>query len=71
MRKAKSTPLKVHRAIAGTTKHELARKIGRSQTWISLLENGFVKPSAADKRKIARVLGVSQSVLDFDGGMAA
>ena len=44
------------------TQNELARRIGRSSGYLSLLVNGERSPSAETRRRLMQVLGVS----DFD-----
>ncbi len=52
--------LRTLRLIAGFTQYELASKIGRGQCWVSFVERGIAKPSAADLASIARALGLPQ-----------
>lgn len=42
----------------GLTQWELTLKTGISQTRISLIENGYVKPTEDEKVKIAEALGL-------------
>ena len=71
MAKTKVSPIKIHRVIAGLSQYEVARAIGRSQPWLSLVERGFVIPNKPERRRLCKILGVNPSVLGFDGGVAA
>ena len=48
---------------AGLRHVEVARKIGRSPSWLSQVINGWNRPSPLDRRKISRVLGVPEQEL--------
>jgi predicted transcriptional regulator len=48
--------MKEKRFFSGLSQWELALGTARSQTYISLIERGFVCPSDRDKLKIAKIL---------------
>lgn len=49
--------LKSARAIKGLTQGDLAERIGRSQSWLSQIEQGALQASQVDQALICRVLG--------------
>ena len=51
------------RELRGIKQEDLAVQIGRSQSWISLLENGKVQPNEFDIVRIASALCVDPSAL--------
>lgn len=53
------------RFINGVGQSELALKIGRSQAYVSLLENGWQMPTAKEHEILAEALGVTTSDLIF------
>ena len=58
-----SNRIKEHRKLAGLTQVELARKARMASTNLSAIENGRLMPWPKVKRKLARVLKVTQSEL--------
>ena len=50
--------LKAFRILYGLKQEELARIVGRSQPWISLVEGGKLLPQREEAKKIARALKV-------------
>jgi transcriptional regulator with XRE-family HTH domain len=61
--------LRRHRLSAGLTITELARRIGRTQSYVSQLESGALHPPDDDMlSKIARVLGTNEERLIIDAG---
>jgi transcriptional regulator with XRE-family HTH domain len=57
------TPLKLHRVRRGMSQAELAKLVGVSASWISLLERGLVDPKDDLAEKLSLVLGVGVEVL--------
>jgi len=51
--------LKSARAMKGLTQSDLAERIGRSQSWLSQIEQGMLQPSEVDQALICRALGAS------------
>jgi transcriptional regulator with XRE-family HTH domain len=51
------------RELRGLKQKDLALQIGRSQSWISLLENGKIQANEFDVERIASALGVDRSAL--------
>jgi DNA-binding XRE family transcriptional regulator len=51
--------LKATRILRGLTQAQLAKKIGRSQTWLCQIERGLLEPSDIDVALICRVLDVT------------
>ncbi len=50
--------LKAFRILYGLKQEELARIVGRSQSWVSLVEGGRLLPQRNEAEKIAKVLKV-------------
>ncbi len=50
--------LKAFRILYGLKQEELARIVGRSQSWVSLVEGGRLLPQRNEAEKIARALKV-------------
>ena len=48
--------LKVIRMLHGFSQEQLARKVGRSQGWLSKVENGKLLPQREQAEKMAEVL---------------
>jgi len=51
------------RELRGVKQKDLALQIGRSQAWISLLENGKIRAQESDIERIASALNVAASAL--------
>ena len=51
--------LKAERVLRGLTQAQLAKRLGRSQTWVSEIERGRLQPGDVDVALICRVLGRS------------
>ncbi len=49
--------LKALRVLRGLRQVDLARKVGRSTSWVCQLERGLIQPSDLDVALICRVLG--------------
>lgn len=49
--------LKVIRLVTGKDQAEMAKKLGISRPWYSLLENGRLVPTNAVKKRLEEVLG--------------
>jgi len=64
--------LKSARAMKGLRQADLAKRIGRSQSWLSQIEQGTLQPSEVDQALICRVLGASPDAIFplFDGQIA-
>jgi transcriptional regulator with XRE-family HTH domain len=58
--------LKMARMIAGLTQAQLARKIGRTQALVSMLEHGHVRPSKEIRAKLEAALDLPLDVLFED-----
>ena len=50
--------LKSVRVLRGLRQADLARKVGRSTSWVCELERGLIEPSDLDVALICRALGV-------------
>ncbi len=50
--------MKARRIEVGKTQRQLAREVGRSAAYISLIERGVRRPSLELHRRIVRALGV-------------
>ncbi len=50
--------LKAVRVLHGLKQQELAQKIGRSQPWLSRVENGELLPQREEAEKISDILGM-------------
>jgi len=48
--------LRIKRILLGLSQHEIARRVGRSAAWISLVERGYVKPKNELREKIRKAL---------------
>jgi len=57
--------LTAHRANAGKTQWDLRIATGIHQSKISLIERGYVEPSEAEKRAIAKALRVQVETIDW------
>jgi transcriptional regulator with XRE-family HTH domain len=57
--------LKQHREAAGWTQKELAVHLGKSESYISLLEGGTRLPSEVTVRMLARLLGADEQEWAF------
>ena len=57
--------IKLCRTSRGLSQDELARKIGKSISYISLIEQGKRDPAMSTIEEIARALGVPLSLLTF------
>ena len=64
--------LKSARALVGLRQADLAKRIGRSQSWLSQIEQGRMQPSEVDQALICRVLGATPDAIFpvFDGAIA-
>ena len=51
-------PMKRVRILAGISQVELARRVGRSGSWVSLVERGYLRPFPAMRARIAKALRV-------------
>lgn len=49
------------------TQDELARSVGRSKQWVSLIENGSVNVKGNSLRLVAKTLGIAESILEAAG----
>ncbi len=58
--------IRIFRVLRRMSQYELARRIGRSQTFICQVERGFATASPGDIKKIARVLHIPPAVLRGD-----
>lgn len=54
------------RAKKRVTQWDLRKLVGISQSKVSLIENGFVKPSEEEKTAIAKALGFGASDIDWN-----
>ena len=57
--------IKLCRTNRGLSQEDLARKVGLSASYISLIEKGDRDPAVSTAEKIATVLGVPMSLLTF------
>ena len=57
--------LKGLRVLHGLRQKDLARKVGRSRPWVSLVESGKLDPQREEAEKIAEVLRIDSEKL-FD-----
>jgi transcriptional regulator with XRE-family HTH domain len=57
--------IKMCRTSRGLSQHELARKIGKSVSYVSLIEQGKRDPAMSTVGEIAGALGVPMSLLTF------
>jgi len=57
--------LKAVRVLHGLRQKDLAYKVGRSRSWLSLVENGKLEPQREEAEKIAKVLRIASEKL-FD-----
>ena len=55
--------LKSARAMKGLTQADLAKRIGRSQSWLSQIEQGTLQPSEVDQALICRTLRVTPDAI--------
>ncbi|MDA2934291.1 helix-turn-helix domain-containing protein [Acidobacteria bacterium AH-259-D05] len=55
--------LKSARAMKGLTQADLAERIGRSQSWLSQIEQGTLQPSEVDQALICRALGAPPAAI--------
>ncbi|MBT3026927.1 MAG: helix-turn-helix domain-containing protein [Candidatus Thiodiazotropha sp. (ex Ctena orbiculata)] len=58
--------LKILRTIAGVSQHEVAALLGRSQPYISLIENGFVQLKTSERKILAKRFGKALIMVDSD-----
>ena len=58
-------PLRIQRTVAGMTQTDVAKIVGRSQTYISSIERGFVVPTKDEARAIAKAVGATPGALGF------
>jgi transcriptional regulator with XRE-family HTH domain len=54
---------KALRALKGMSQADLARAVGKSRPWISLIEIDRHRPKPEDLKKLAEVLGVDPEIL--------
>ena len=71
VREAEGMDLRFLRILAGETQRELGRKVGRSQSWVHLIEAGYCIPSEDDKARIAAALQVSTADIDWPESASA
>lgn len=57
--------LRFFRVLAGKPQRELARQVGRSQSWVHLIEVGYCFASEEDKALIAEALNVSVTDIEW------
>jgi len=50
--------LKALRVLHGLRQKDLAYKVGRSRSWMSLVESGKLEPQREEAEKIADILGM-------------
>jgi transcriptional regulator with XRE-family HTH domain len=55
--------IRVRRIVCQLNQSELAQRSGVHQSRISLLENGYTRPSARERRLLATVLGCNEGDL--------
>lgn len=60
------TGLSVVRVALGLTKREVAERVGVSGQALASWERGWTRPTPYARRKLAKVLGVSEEVLFLD-----
>lgn len=60
--------LLIFRRLSGLSQWELARRVGRTQPWISQIEAGHITPTYKDAKKLARVLKIDVSLLSNSKG---
>ena len=58
-------PMKLSRFLAGVTQVELSKKTKISQSALSRIENGKVKPNKKQKKAIAKALDAPEDELFF------
>jgi transcriptional regulator with XRE-family HTH domain len=51
--------LRAYRRQAGVTGSELARRVGRSQSWVSRMEHDRVAPSVPEVERLAKALDLT------------
>lgn len=50
--------LKTMRAIYGLRQEDLAKELGRSRPWLSLVENGKLEPQQEQKERLDELFGI-------------
>lgn len=55
--------IRTFRRVSNITGYDLARRIGRSAGWLSLVERGHFTPSTEDLKRIAAALDVPLATL--------
>lgn len=58
--------LKKFRHIKGYTQWDLRLKTGIHQTKISLIENGYIKPSDTEQKALAEALNIKTSEINWE-----
>ena len=66
MERKQLSPLTRARVLFGVPQHVLAKKIGKSQFWLSFVERGKIKPKLSDQRKLAKALETDLATLGFE-----
>jgi len=59
--------VKALRVLKGARQIDMAKRIGRSQTWWSFIESAQLRPTPMDARRISKLLGSSVETLFPDG----
>lgn len=59
--------IRIARLLAGRSQAELAQAIGKSQSWLSQLELGYLVPDAADLHRLIEQLAAAIDGLDVRG----
>ena len=57
--------LKTVRILKGFHQATLAKRVGRTQSWLSLVENEKLEPQREEAEKLAEVLGVDVETLFY------
>ena len=55
--------LKCMRVLRGYRQRELAKQVGRSQPWLSLVEQAKLEPQHEEARKLAKILQIDEEIL--------
>ena len=64
-------PLIAARVYRGLTQHELAEEIGKSQSWLSLVESGLLDPDRSIAKEIGAALRVDYKSIFSEFSLSA
>jgi|GEM_PF-836482 len=63
VKQKKMNKMKYFRFLKGKSQEQLALEAGMSQSQITRIERGYIKPQKEDKKKLSMILGIEEKAL--------